>query len=540
MNHENAITVINGLYDKYEQNPYMLSKLNNYINVQLPTMLENTNLQHQERTTRIEQLTQNQDQFIENFLNNNQYFYVSSTENFFIYDGIHYQQHNEDDILYHVLSSISREKQLSSWKQSTKNTIMKRIKENNLLKSIPESETIQYVLDSLCPVLFQTRTEAKYFLTILGDNILRKNTNLIHYVSSNAKHFIRTLNSAAQMLLGQNLYQTFKHKFHDHDYNDCRVLNISTFVKSETVWSTILNNIGLDILCVACHYSLRYGSSDEFVKQYGNDATLLNSVFYLKNNSPNEIIQTFIDDYLTIDTTGKHLQNKQRVPQVTWRDMQYLWKYFLETRNLPAVMFLQTLKTNLIEKLAIYYKEDVDSFLGISSKHLPEIQKFLFFWDETMVFDESESELEIDEIVILFRKWCNSNNETVSVLNDKQILDLISYFYPSVEIERDKYVSSTRCSLWDKQADIDSALQILKENIRSKYESEVTPAGRTRSPQIRNNVSIYDAYLFYCKHYSQTEYNQIVSKSYFEKYIFESLSQYIIDSKFLSVEWYTY
>jgi len=37
---------------------------------------------------------------------------------------------------------------------------------------------------------------------------------------------------------------------------------------------------------------------------------------------------------------------------------------------------------------------------------------------------------------------------------------------------------------------------------------------------------------------SKMEKKMIVSKSYFEKYIFENLEEYIIDSKFLSAEWY--
>ena len=82
-----------------------------------------------------------------------------------------------------------------SWKQRTKINIMKRIKENSLLGSIPESDTIQFVLDILCPLLFANRTEAKYFLTILGDNILRKNTNLIHFIYPKSKQFLQTINN---------------------------------------------------------------------------------------------------------------------------------------------------------------------------------------------------------------------------------------------------------------------------------------------------------------------------------------------------------
>jgi hypothetical protein len=539
MNREAAIEIIKSIYDKYEKNQYMLSKTNNYIINQLPTILENINTTHIERQQRIDELTQNQDQFIESFLNNNQYFYIPSTENFFFYDGIHYQQFNEDDILYHILSTISREKELSSWKQSTKNTIMRRIRENSLTKSIPESETIQFVIDSLCPLLFKSRTEAKYFLTILGDNISRKNNNIIHYIDAKSKHFIRNFNNFCQMWIGQSFYQTFKHKYHDHDYNDCRVITISDFVKVETVWNSIITQTGLDAICVACHYSERYGSSDNYALQYSNDADLIHDVFYLKQNTTADIVKAFVSDFLNIEPRNQIISadTLSRNTQVTWRDMQYLWKNFLEARRLPSIMFFQTLKTQLIASLAQYYNETTDSFVGICSKHLPEIQKFLAYWEETIILDENEMDFEIEEIIILFRKWCSTNNETATNLNDKQILDVISYFYPHLEIERDKYVSHIRSTLWDKHLDIQVALDNMKNSIREKAQQN---SDRVQSPSLRSNISIYDAYRFYCKYYSNlnTVNKLIVSKAYFEKYVFDNLSQYIVDSKFLSYDWY--
>jgi hypothetical protein len=63
---------------------------------------------------------------------------------------------------------------------------------------------------------------------------------------------------------------------------------------------------------------------------------------------------------------------------------------------------------------------------------------------------------------------------------------------------------------------------------------------RNNIPQPNWNISIYDAYLFYCKYHSSTRFpNQIVSKSYFEKYVFDNLSDFIVDSTFLSFQWWT-
>ncbi len=76
--------VINELYKQYESDEYMTSKITNYICVQLEGIFENMNRIRLERVARIEDLTSEQDNFIQSFLQNNQYFYAPSTDNFFL------------------------------------------------------------------------------------------------------------------------------------------------------------------------------------------------------------------------------------------------------------------------------------------------------------------------------------------------------------------------------------------------------------------------------------------------------------------------
>lgn len=537
-----SIGSLRTLFEKYKDDIYIMSKTHHYIVKQLPTILDNLQKTHAIRQARIDEMTSDQDAFIQTFLNNNQYFYISSTEKFFYYDGVHYHLYGEDDILHHVLSTISRERHLMCWKQSTKRNIMKRIKENYplLKKSIPETETIQFVLDLLSPTLFSNRTETKYFLTILGDNIFKKNTSLVHFISSHAKHFIRELNNVCQMYTGQGCCQSFKHKYHDHTYDVCRLVNIHDCVKSENIWKSLINKHILDILCVASHYSIRYNSSDNYAEKLSNDEVLNDNVFYLKNTSQSDLVELFIRKYLTISrgregsigtespTTAVQSRKKHFV---TWKDMQYLWKRFIDDKSLPNVIFLQTFKGLLIEKMKDYYDEASDTFIGISSKFLPTIQQFLKFWGETVVEDETESNFEIDELIQLFRRWCENNSENVPHLNEKQIIDLISYFYPHIETEDEKYISKIRNVLWDKAMDIQIALDNFKE-----YNLQFH---NTASQQ---RVSIFDAYQYYCKYYNSPSFHGtftlVVSKSYFEKYIAENLSEYILDEKFLQAEWY--
>jgi len=538
------------IYQKYASDPYMTAKAHNYITNQLPIILENIRETHEQNQTRIEELTNDQDAFIQSFLNNNQYFYISSTEKFFCYDGTHYNCITEDDLLYTVLSSISRdrERNLMPWKKSTKRNIMKRIKENNLLKSIPESETIQNIIDSFCPAIFNTRAETKYFLTILGDNIFRKNNHLIHFMNTKSKHFIRELNNMCQIVIGSNLSQTIKHKYHEHNYSDCRIVRINESIKSEYIWKPIVNQLVLDIICVACHYSNRYGCSDDYVMKSSNDNLLFQTAFYLKNLEPDDLVNSFVQEYLEISQPGRSNTticidgqlSHMRTPYISWKNIQYLWKQFLDSKNIPNVLFLQNLKTILISEMSDHYNEEHDAFVGVCSKYLPEIQKFLQFWNDTIIEDDSEMDFEIDEIIILLRNWCISKNETICNLNDKQILDLINHFFPNVEIERDKFISRIKCSLWDKELDIQLALENMKHSLQN---NAVITNSRTLSPGLSQNISIYDAYSYYCKYHSSLNHNntvsnQIVSKSYFEKYIFENLSNYVVDSKFLSVEWF--
>ena len=554
---EQANRIVNEIFDKYESNSYMYQKINTYFCNQIANMFENMNESHNQRVIRFNELTNEQDTFIQSFLNNNQYFYTASTDNFFYYDGIHYQLFNEDDILYNVLNLLNRDGSLMSWKQKTRLNIMKRIRETSLLHTVPESATIQSVIDRLCPIIFKTRAETKHFLTILGDNIFRKNSSLIYFIGPNAKFFLTQLNHMSQMFIGCNLSQTFKYKYHDHKYEDCRLININSNVKSEITYGQIINQNVPDILCVACHYSLRYNSADEYIENYCNNVNLPTYVYFMKNMDIHDLINEFVNSVIDIDETQNNtispvqiLDNTKtsnvRVPQITWKNMQYLWKQFLGEKCLPAVVFLQSLKTMLMEKLEKYYNSTTDSFIGVCSKFIPSIHKFLDFWNETMTEDDTEYELEIDELLILFRKWCELNNEFAPQISDKQMVDLIVYYHPSIEIDRDKFISKVRCCLWDKQLEIQVSMDALKMQLQNDHMSIVSDTMRVSSPPICQNISIYDAYIFYCKSVSGSQTTnvtnnnrrQIISKGYFEKYIFDNYQEYIIDSKFISGDWY--
>jgi len=530
--------IIDEIFHKYANNPYMISRTHNYIQKLLPNILENIKITHEQRVSRIENLTNEQEQFIESFLNTNRYFYLPTTKIFFFYDGLNYKIYNEDDILYNVLSTISRDRHLISWKQRTKVYVMKQIKDKNLLESIPEPETIQLVLNYLYPSIFSSKLEAKYFLTIIGDNIFKKKNHLIHFIDSKAKSFLKEFDAICKEIIGVNLSQTFRYKYHEqHDYSDCRLVKISESIASENIWIHILNQCVLDILCVSTHYSERFNSSDDFILYHTNDMDLKKCVFYLKDTNPEKIVDVFLHEYIQYSSSSE----KMITTQITWKNMQYLWKQFLDMKHLPSIMFQQTLKQFLISKLNTYYNEESDSFIGICSIFLPDIQTFLAFWNDTIILDEHEHDFEIEELTFFFRKWCESNGENISNLKDKQILDLISYYYPTIEIEKDKFINHISCILWNKKMDICSAFDKYKSDMRQKLflhdVSSSTIVDDFNLPMTSRNISKYDLYLYYSKYISGNPDKLKVNKDYFIKYLDDFLSEYVIDSKFITGRW---
>ena len=105
--------------------------------------------------------------------------------------------------------------------------------------------------------------------------------------------------------------------------------------------------------------------------------------------------------------------------------------------------------------------------------------------------------------------------------SDEQTLDLIQYYYPNVITENYKYVQEVRCSLWDKKSDINRALGEL----------------RTEHASTDFDISIYDAYVYYCKRQRGLD-ELIVSKSYFEGHVAVEINAYILESGIISREWF--
>ena len=515
-----CLNKIRELFDKYEDNSYITNKLMGHIMTHLPLTLDNANTTHIKRSERKQQLTLDQYEFTSNFLNTNNYYYIQNTEFFINYDKstMHFKIYKEDDILHEILTKITHKKCLIPWKYKIKLNVIKLIKERNVFDCIPESETIQSVINLLCPTIFKDKQSAKYFLTILGDIILRKNDTLIYLINSQAKNFIKFLSTHCYNFFGNvNIINSFKYKYHEqHAYKTIRLLNFST---PDNIDIALTRNI-LDLFCIAVHYSMRHTSADEYLNSISNannvnnistansidNLDLISHAFYLRDNTQEGLVDNFMDKSL----------NKCNNTSISFKNILYLWKLFLDEQHLPNAIYYSTLKKLLKERLE--YDGASDSFLNISSTSLPLVSNFLNFWEETITEDEEEMGIEIDEVIVLFKLWY----KLPIILKDTYILNLIKHYYSDIIIEKDKYILNIKCNLWNKKDDINKSLTELKIISQKKQE--------------KYSLAIDYAYEFYCKNSKKNI--MIVGKKYFEKYVTEYLSDYLDEDKLILPFWW--
>ena len=493
---KSLISSLEVLVDKYKNNDYMMNRLELYMKNILPTTLDSLQATFEEREERKQTLTKNTEKFIEKFMITNNNYYCPVNRLFLKYDGIHFIGHGEDDIQHNILSAISRERNLSAWKYKINNVVLKKIKMKTPLHAIPESFTIQHTINMLTPYLFKSRYSTKHFLTILGDNILGKNSNIVYITSPRAKEIIQEIGLLWNTHFGQNnIVQNIKYKYYDHDYSNCRLLSINTEYLStyKSVASEISKHI-IDLLSVSAHYSRRYSSADKYLVNCA-DTAYMEHVLYLTRNTSTEIVNNFITECVE-DCTGSFMETK---------NMIFIWKKYLKEKNLPNIIFHEPLKVLLKEK--IKFDDSKDAFVNVTSTSIPLVASFITFWDTTCIIDnDNDSDIEIDELCFLFKKW---SNRLVTNLTETFLLDLIRHFYPCVDIESEKYLLNIRNNLWDKRSDVLNSLEFYRiETIEKK-----------------GITTLSMAYQYYIEKYQSVQQNYKVSKRYFERVATEELGE---------------
>ena len=475
-----CIQKIKDLFSHYKGDEFVENKITEFVVDILPVKVDALIIEKFRREVRREHLDDLSNKFIQSFLSNaeHQYFYIPNTDKYVHYNGSTYTHINADTILFKVLKTIkqSPNKELIQWKYKIKTHIIKQIKERNMLKNIPESTTIQQVIGMLTATICQDKAHAKYFLTVVGDNILNKtaDVDLKYFIDEKFKVFMNVISdmTVSSFKYAFNPVDSFKYRFkNSHHKMDCaRVLHFVNHGSFAT-WRSLMKEHFLDFINVAAHYSVRYGSADDCAMSGGS---LRDQVFYLRENETGSIVSNFMTTSLVF-VDEEVLDTKQ---------VYYLWKAYLREKQLPIIL-------NSCELM-----EYMPKGKGIKSSKESYMPKFVDFWNGNVVEDDGEKFLEIGELFELFLRWLRENGDAyekfaVTSLNEDAIADIIKD-YANVEIVDNKYIDGRRCLMWDKRADV----------------------GRFLDGRIVDNEETKVVYKKYCE-WCKTNNAKIVSINYF-------------------------
>ena len=473
------------VFDNNADNEFIIEKIYNHV-LGLDLFIINLKRQIEERAIRKEELTKQKEIFTKNFLFNNQLFYNPSNNKYFYYDGTNYSNETEDDVHFKCVTGITNHHNLNDWKQKTRISVLKEIKSKSIFKTIPDTNTIQNIHSKLTPLFFKTKTETKFFLTIIGDNVLKKGSDLIYFINPKCKTFLNELQEQVNVSFGNyNVIDNFKTKYKDHLFSNIRIIDVNNNIENKDLWITFIKEYVLDFICVCIHYSNRYNTSEEFLFKEARQ-NFRKNILFLKTTNQDMLIDMFIKDFLIIDKSIKS--------EIDWKNMHFLWKKFIENLNIPNVIYTNILKQKLLLKL----ETDNDSFIGLTSKYLPNIEEFLCFWNENMVYEVRDNfigDFEISEVLLLYNDYRISKNIGFSDIEDEFIVQIIYHFMDNIEIKKDKYLLNVYSKLWNKENDVYLSI--------GEYLTKSTTS------------DVYGAYEYYIEQSHGKKF--IVSKCFFEK-----------------------
>ena len=486
------------LHHKYKNNPSSLNKFVKYITKDLPELLEDPVDQQIYK----EKIESEKFFFIQNFLSDNSYYYIKSNDIFLIYDEKDYRMINEDDLWHDILSKIdSNHDLLQDTKHEIKDELILEIKKQSLDSCLPESITIQNIIKYLNPIFLNSKAETKYFLCLLGDNYLKKDTKLNIYTPKYCNNFLKFIEFKYGDYFNNGLYliDNFTNNIVLDNAISCnRILCFKNNVENENLWRSFLNDNFFNLLAVSIHYSKRYENSDNYLKD-SISKNIKSSILYLNGKNILNIVNDF-----------KLSLIKKEGFSVNTKDMNYLWKIFLRSKNIYD-SFLNK------EKTYLFFSNNFDvcnnNFVGWYSPKIEVINRFKDFINENMKYS-NDDEIELSEFTNVF----NNINNLDEDVDENELMDMLTFYY-EVNIENNIIVNFS-CKLWNKKED-------LLNCVKNKF-------GITST----RDITFTNAYKKYCLYLKNNKNKYIASKQYFEKYIIKFIDkEYIFNKKIKKSFW---
>lgn len=488
--------IIESLCNEYVNNEQVLDKIHTIV-TSLPQTIYNyhdTLIKKEEKTA---QIKKEQIEFKEKFLKSNPYFYSSSTSRFFVYDGNHYSTINENDIQYNLYTRLSENKQLTNVKYKTQSNTIKEIKQTrNILHTIPESFTINFVKKALCPLLFTSYGELKYFMFVIGSMILKQQDDYVYFIHPLCKPIMSHIENRIMDTLSVNIYDKVKIKYHSHNIQKCRLINMNKMYEMNEGFINFFYNYCLDFICVSCYYFKKYKTEKTILKNISN-RNEIKYILYLSNEGVDNIVKKFNSKFLISSSSDNVISSK---------NMTFLWKWFLDIEKIPNVLSL----TNLKDKLGkhIPYNNNIDCYTHIQSPLFDSSQKFINFCKNNVILsDNNNDELDISELIEIFKDEVPDDD----IINENVVIKILKHsLLPYTYNNNNKTIMNIYTLLWNKRNEVESTI---KEYIIENLDN---------NEQLYNNIvdnekiHCYESY----KRYIEKDYKYVANKRYYEKLYF--------------------
>ena len=411
---------------KYATNPAVLGKLDSIL-ANLPATLQAAEEDFMQRDARRAEMTELKEAFIRSFFNATPIFYVPASGIFVLYRDNHHVQVTEDDVTHLIFQTMSGSPALSKWRYKINMSMIKRIRETHLNEASPNTTTCKSVIRSFQTV-FGNKAYAKYFLAVLGD-ILWGKRKLVYYGDESFKPFLHLVARDMSAILNRNILDDFKHKYSSHALSKCRLLPGKAPEKLPD-----LN--ACDVIAVAGFYLRKYGSADAFL-QSCPDTVLRDKAMFLASRTPKMLVENFLE---TCTKSGEGM---------TFKSVSFLWKAYLKERQLPVAVSRLDFKHVLAE--LGHYTETTDMCAGLEPLVQPSMLNFGYFWQKHMTPDTS-GWFDHSEILQLYNSWCESKNLRASLA---EVRSWVEERLPGEKVR-------VRCSLWNKEADVENALEAFR------------------------------------------------------------------------------
>ena len=475
MNFEKKIERISNLFTSIDDE----EKDNDILLMYLDEIEKNLNIFIKDTSSHLKK-KHNIDYIISLFFNKNNIFYHHTSNAYFIYENSQYSIINENNLYHKILDFITKNSNginiPTNLKYSLRSKIIKKIKEQNIYDNIiPDSITIQKILNFLYPTIFSNKIYAKYFILTIGDIITKKTDNL-YFVSSEMKHFLTQLGKHISVLFFNiNIFQYFKLKVcEQHCRQKCRLIQTN-----HINWNylNISDDFYINLLFVSIHYTKRYESGETFVKTVSCNG-IYNDVLFINNYDETEFITTFIKENISSNNESN----------ISEKDMLYICKKYIESIHKPNLF---KKNDDIIKSIQCHLEYENGQFKNVYSNNLPYVYKFKDFWKKYIYTDDKEHDFEITEILQLFLEKYNTKTN----IDEKNIINIINHYYPSIYITNDSSIHNIGCILWNKKQEINQFFVQLKE----EDEKEIN--------------------VLYHKYCETFKIQKKVSKNYFIKYI---------------------